>query len=513
MIVWKKALGTPSVWIAAGVLIIGGAAVANNISRTSLPVSQGAVLPVQPVGLPTAEGISTLHQIDQALSDVAEQASKGVVFVRVADGRGASEGSGFVYRSDGWIVTNDHVVGPNSEATIILHDGREFKGKVIHANDPQLDLAVVKIDAKDLTPLVLADSKTVKPGQFAIAVGSPFGLSDSVTIGHISGLDRGGGVTDPRFGRRGYVGMLQTDAAINPGNSGGPLLNIDGKVVGVNTTIFSQPGASMFGGTGGSIGIGFSISSDVVQVVADELIAKGKFERGFFGANPMDIKPYKLKEMGLEGGAVLQSLTPGGPAEKAGLHDDDVLIEIDGQKVSNNLDVRTELYRKSPGDTVTVKYRRGSETKSAEVKLSGVPESAAPKSQPQSRGFLENPFGDEDDGPNFFPKQDDAPKAQSGAPRIGVSVQALDDAMRKQFSIPASGRGVVVVSVEPRTFASRIGMRPGDVLQTVNGKAVASIDDIRSAMKGMNWGDTVKIVYTRYSNGSSQAYSVEMPLQ
>ncbi|MBX3112217.1 MAG: trypsin-like peptidase domain-containing protein [Fimbriimonadaceae bacterium] len=511
MSAWKKTLGMPATWIAAGALIIGGVAVANNIKNTSLPMSHGPVLAVQPAGLPSSEGASALHQIDQALSDVADQAAKGVVFVRVSDGRGASEGSGFVYRADGWIVTNDHVVGPSDEATITLHDGREFKGKVIHANDPQLDLAVVKIDAKDLTPLVIADSRLVRPGQFAIAVGSPFGLNDTVTIGHISGLDRGGGVTDPRFGRRGYVGMIQTDAAINPGNSGGPLLNIDGQVVGVNTTIFTQPGSTMFGGTGGSIGIGFAISSDVVQVVADELIANGKYTRGFFGAIPMDVKPYKLKEMGLEGGAVLQSVSAGGPAEKAGLREDDVITELDGRKMMNNLDVRTELYKKSPGDSVTVKYRRGSETKSAEIKLAGVPTGPAAQVQTTPRS-LPDPFAD--DGPDFFsPKQDEAPSDHSGSPKIGVSVQALDDAMRKQFSVPDSGKGVVVVSVEPRTFASRIGMRAGDVLQTINGKAVNSIDDIRSAMKGMKWGDKIAIVYTRYTNRVSQTYSVDMPLQ
>ncbi|MBS1709747.1 MAG: trypsin-like peptidase domain-containing protein [Armatimonadetes bacterium] len=511
---WKNIMGKPAVWIAAGVMIIGGGAVANSIRQTSLSADHGPVLRVQPAGIPGSAATGTLHQVDQALSEVAEAAAKGVVFVKTSDGQGTSEGSGFVYRSDGWIVTNDHVVGDNSEVTVILHDGREFKGKVTHANDGQIDLAVVKIDAKDLTTLPLANSYDVKPGQFAIAVGSPFGLNDSVTIGHISGLDRGGGVRDPRFGSRRYVGMLQTDAAINPGNSGGPLLNIDGQVVGVNTTIFTQPGASMFGAPGGSIGIGFAISSNVVQVVADELISKGKFSRGFFGANPMDIKPFKMKELGLEGGAVLQDLSPGGPAEKAGLRNEDVILQMDNHKVLNSLDMRTVLYGKAPGESVNVKFRRGSDTKTLDVKLVEVPKMEASSKQPRGRNQLfDNPFGNEDEGPNFFsPKSPDDKADHSGAPRIGVSVQALDDSMRKQFSLPSGASGVVVVSVEPSSFASRVGLHPGDLVQSVNGKSVTSINALRDAMKGVKWGDKFQLVYTRYTNGVSQSYTVEMPL-
>ncbi len=517
MVSWKNTLGKPSLWLVTGALIVGGVAVANNIRSTSLAYSNSPVLNVRQAGIPGSQAGATLHEVDQALSDVAEQAAKGVVFIRSSDAEGASEGSGFIYRPDGWIVTNDHVVGANNEVTVTLHDGREFKGKVTHANDAQLDLAIIKIDTNDLTPLPLADSQDVRPGQFAIAVGSPFGLNDSVTIGHISGLDRGGGVVDPRFGRRGYVDMLQTDAAINPGNSGGPLLNIDGQVVGVNTTIFTQPSSSMFGQPSGSIGIGFAIQSNVVKVVADELIAKGKFTRGFLGALPSDIKPFKLKELGLGGGAVLEQVTPDSPAEKSGLKPEDIIVEMDGHQVNNNTDVRTLLYGKAPGDSVNIKYRRGNDVKSVNVKLASVPAESQPQDRqtprdPRGNFTIPNPFGDS--GPDYFPNSpdNDGPSVRRGQPRLGVSVQNLDPTVRKQFSIPANASGVVVVTVEPGSFAERVGLKAGDLIQSINGQTMNSIDQVKDAMSGEKWGSKISIVYSRYSNGSVQTNRLDVPL-
>ena len=205
-----------------------------------------------------------------------------------------------IYTQDGWIITNDHVVAGADSVKVVMSDGREIDGEIHRIGDQQLDIALVKVKAKNLPTLKFSESDSVRVGQFAIAVGAPFGLANSVTVGHVSAIGRPGLAGDRVSGPRVYRDMIQTDAAINPGNSGGPLINIDGEVIGINTTIYSP--------TGTSSGIGFAIPANIVRVVADEMIATGKFDRGFIGIEPVNLKPYQLKERKIDGGALVSSV-------------------------------------------------------------------------------------------------------------------------------------------------------------------------------------------------------------
>jgi S1-C subfamily serine protease len=234
---------------------------------------------------------ASLQAMDAQFADLVEQISPSVVHIRVGDAPKDSDvngmmqsptmqgqGSGVIFRNDGWIVTNDHVVMDAEKVTVVLSNGKEYTGTVKRLEDDRNDIAVVKIDAKDLVAAPFAKSK-VRPGQYAIAVGAPFGLENTVTIGHISALGRmnmaGGGNGETRS----YVNMIQTDAAINPGNSGGPLLNIDGEVIGINTSIYSAS-AGVMGGSPSNAGIGFTIPAEQAEFIANLLIKRGKVPQG-----------------------------------------------------------------------------------------------------------------------------------------------------------------------------------------------------------------------------------------
>jgi len=500
-----------------GAVIVGGAVWAQNSNR-SLPPRDAATLRLTPALTSTAGGPSVSpNAMEETFVTLSDHASKAVVHI-TSDTRGlvndpgnqgmtmGGEGSGFVYRNDGWIVTNEHVVEGKSNVRVILADGRELLGKVTAANDPQLDLAVVKIDATGLDTLEFAPEKWVRPGQYAIAVGAPFGLENSVTIGHVSAISRQGMINDPRTGvARGYTGMIQTDASINPGNSGGPLIDIEGKVIGINTSIYST--------TGGNNGIGFAIPSRVVKEVVDELITKGKFDRGLLGVVPRDLKPFEKKEKGVSSGALLTEVPDDSGAYKAGIRTGDIVVKVNNNEVADELDLRIAAYRHSPGETVTVTYLRGKDTKTASVKLGTPTDLEQPQQAPQlsprlpepdGDGFFRLPFG-QDDG--SAPRQ-----SQPGAkPKLGVAVQNLDATLRTQFKLGADVQGVVVLTVEPGGFASKLGVKPGDVLKSIDDKPIRSVADVSAAMENVGWGDQIALAFDRYSNGAKSAYTTIVP--
>ncbi len=508
-------MNRPWLILGAGALLVGGVVLGQSF-RPGTSVL-GSLMPVKlkTAGLSTGVDMSTLKQLDQTFSALSEAASQGVVFITsetddkasndpMAQLQGSKSGSGFVYRSDGWIVTNDHVVAGNDKVKVVLADGRELIGKVTHANDPQLDLAVVKVDQRDLPTLALANSGQVRVGQLALAIGAPFGLEDTVTIGHVSAVGRLGQIPDPSTGQvRVYSGLIQTDASINPGNSGGPLINVDGDVIGVNSAINSTNGSNA--------GIGFAIPSNVVKAVADKLIDTGKFDRGMLGVNPRDLKPFEKKDWHMDGGAYALSVEPGSPAYKAGLRDKDVITQIDKNPVTNEIDLRIAMYRHSPNETVNVTYVHDGQTKTASVKLAAPPKETQ---QTSPRGQV-NPFGDVQP---FFNQPDQAPNDQpksphSGKPRLGVMVQQLDGTLKKQFGIPAGVNGVVVTSVNDGSFASKVNMQVGDVLTEVNGKKISDVQDVMDSMSGVNWGDQVTVKFDRFRNGNSSAYTVTVPFE
>lgn len=435
---------------------------------------------------PTTNGMAALEQLDATFAGISEEAAASVVSVLSAAG---GSGSGFIYRSDGWIVTNDHVVGNSEEVQITLPDGRTLKGRVIKSQDPQIDLSVVKIDTKDLVALPLANSDSVRVGSFAIAVGSPFGLDDTVTIGHISALGRGSTVQDQASQvSRGYAGLIQTDASINPGNSGGPLINIHGEVIGVNSTIVST--------TQASAGIGFAIPSNVVRAVADELIESGKFDRGVLGAYIRELKPIEKKEFKTSGGAMIDDVVSGTPAGDAGLKAKDIITALNGQEIKSELGLRILLYKASPGDEVTVSYLRDGSTRSAKLKLdTPEPQTLAQNFAPE--GMQQFPFGNMD-----RQGQGESPMVPQGPVQLGVGVRDLDETTRGQFKLPSDARGLVIMSVTPNSFADRMGARAGDILAELNGEAVSTRSDIQKILQEVSWGDPVTIVLNRFENGT-----------
>jgi serine protease Do len=514
---WTNHLTRPLTWMGIGAAIVGGAVWAQN--RGNAPVSGGQpILSFTPARTATA-GAAGLPSgsLEDAFVQLAETASKAVVHITTdtsglnggtsdRGARGGGEGSGFVYRSDGWIVTNEHVVQGRDQVRVVLADGRELLGKVTPANDPQLDLAVVKVDVKDLPALALSPDKLVKPGQYAIAFGAPFGLENSVTVGHVSAVSRRGQINDPMSGvSRGYTGMIQTDASINPGNSGGPLLNIRGEVIGVNTSIYST--------TGGNNGIGFAIPARVVREVANELISKGSFDRGLLGVEPRDLKPFELSQRKLSGGALLEGVPEESGAFKGGIREGDVVVKINEFDVVDELDLRIAAYRHSPGETVRVTYVRDGQVKIASVKLGKPSDLAQPQQDPRMRipapelpDFFNQPFGE---GRPQTP--DRAPR--TGKPRLGVSVQAVDATLRKQFSLPEGANGVVVVTVEPGSFAEKLGVKPGDLVVEIDGKRINAVADVAEAMSGVEWGDQVSLGFERYSAQGKSSFRTIVPFQ
>ncbi len=479
------------------------------------------------VGVET-RGLDALRELDQTFADLVTFLEPSVVHIRTESkgspdgvfdfGAVSGVGSGVVYRSDGWIVTNDHVVNGFDKVTVVLNDGREFPGKVVRTGDRTLDIALVKIDAKDLKAARFGDSRTVRPGQFAIAIGSPFGLENSVTIGHISALARTSQVGDPRLGDyRVYSDLIQTDAPLNQGNSGGPLININGEVVGINSAIYSR--------TGANAGVGFAIPSNIVRLVADTLIEKGKIVRGYLGLVPENLKPYQLKEKGISGGAIVAELPPDGPAAKAGLQKDDVILRIESQPITNQQDVRNAMLRFGPGSKVEIEVLRGNRRIKTTATLGSVPQEqvasvapSAPRRTPQLPRLFDRlpedllrPFGNpfSEDEPQTDTPGPDVPPLRSGQAELGVTLVDPTPEVRDRYGIPSNVQGAVVTDVKPGSVASRIGIRPGTVIQSFDGKPIRNAEDLAQAMKGVKWGDTKQIRFSRFQRNAVN--TLDMP--
>lgn len=469
---------------------------------TSRPID---LTPAATVEIESSAAIATLHQLDVAFQEISEAISEAVVHISARDARGAGgDGSGFIISPDGWIVTNDHVVRGRSTVTVILNDGREIEGEVKSVNDAQLDLALVKIDSRNLPTLKFADSNDVRPGQFAIAIGAPFGLENTVTVGHVSAIARTGQVFDS-VNRQAvpYFGLIQTDAAINPGNSGGPLVNLHGHVIGINTAIYST--------TGASAGIGFAIPSNVAQVVADEMIRTGEFKRGFLGVLPRDLKKFEQRELGLNGGAMISfegvSDREETSAWQAGLRDNDVIVEFDGRPVRSELDLRVGAFRRAPGDEVEVKYVRNGSTRSTKLKLAAPEVVVAQQTPPQQQTprvperFEGFPWPEE-----LMPQQ---PPTPSG-PTLGVQIELLDQTNRGQYNMPSDVTGVVIVLVAPDSLAERSGLRTGDVVTAIDGEAVRTVRDLQQAVQRSRSGTTLRLTVKRFVDGNVEDREVSV---
>ncbi len=354
-----------------------------------------------------------------------------------------SLGSGFVIDRDGYILTNRHVIQGADEVSVTFpgERGKRHPAKIV-GQDARTDVALIKIDpATTLTPLPLGDSDKLEVGEWVMAVGNPFGLGDnSVTVGVVSYMGR----DIPLEGANGTsVQMIQTDAAINPGNSGGPLINTRGEVVGINTMIVSSGGSSA--------GVGFSVPVNVAKGILGQLREKGRVTRGWLGVsiNAMTedlAATYGLKEAR---GAVVGSVTPGSPAEKAGVLPEDVVLSADGHTIEDNGDLARYISGKTPGTTVKLELLRGKGRQTASVVLGTFP-----------------------DSPSGERAADD-----SGRSKLGMTIRDLRPELADRLNLPAGFRGVVVTEVEAGEAAEDAGLQRGDVIVSVNGQAV---DDVAS---------------------------------
>jgi len=368
-------------------------------------------------------------------------------------------GSGVIVRADGYVITNDHVVGGADRVTVKLADGREFSGKVLR--DPKTDLALVKIDATGLPAVAFADSENVRVGDWAIAIGNPFGFKNTVTVGVVSGLSREFYVpdeTDPNEGKF-YPDAIQTDASINPGNSGGPLVDIDGRLIGINSAIFSR--------SGGNIGLGFAVPSETVKFVMEQLISKGKVIRGYLGLQPSDLTPVLSSKLGTASGALVESVDRNSPAAKGGIEVKDVIVKIDGKPIRTALDLRRIVQAIAPGTTVKIVVVRDKDQKTLSVKVGEAPGSVA--------------------------KSDE----ESSSDKIGLSVEEIDADKAEKLGLDADVKGVLVTEVEPGSPADRAGVRAGDVIAEIDDTKITS-PAVYEKLKGqIKEGDTVLVVVYR----------------
>lgn len=382
-----------------------------------------------------------------------------------------SAGSGVIVDANGFIVTNNHVVEGATQITVTLSDRREFSAKVV-GTDPKTDLAVIKIDAKDLPALKWADYEKLQVGDLVLAVGSPFGLSSTVTLGIISALGRGNvGIAD-------YEDFIQTDAAINPGNSGGALVNMSGELMGINTAIFSR--------TGGSEGIGFAIPSSIAVDIVDSLQKTGKVVRGWMGVAIQEITPalaksFKLPEQ--RKGVLISDVNENGPSHTAGIRRGDVVIAFNGKEVQNVSQLRNLVARTMVGKDAQVKILRDGKEQTLAVKVAERPtdemlakkEPSAPKEQPETAKLPDNVLA-------------------------SIRVQGLDAATMSQFNIPAKMTGVVVTSVENGGAAEAAGLQHGDVIQEVNHEVVKTLEDYQKASRKLKKDELAVLLLSRQGN-------------
>lgn len=353
------------------------------------------------------------------------------------------QGSGFLISDDGYILTNNHVVGDADKITVKLNDGREFDAKRIGA-DPKTEVAVIKIEGKNLPYLEMGDSSALEIGEWVIAIGNPFGLVETLTVGVVSAKGRSNiGIAD-------YEDFIQTDAAINPGNSGGPLLNIEGKVIGINTAIFSRDR--------GYMGIGFAIPSDMAIAIKDQLIKTGKVVRGFLGVelNRAEVDETVAAHFGLKkaGGILVVRVIKDSPAEKAGLQAEDIVLKIGGEKVLNNSSFRNAIAGISPGTKVKLRVFRDKKEKTISVTIGTLPEDVAMNVQPKTLKSVE---------------------------KLGLAVEDLTADIARQLGYEIS-EGVVVTGVEPGGVVAEAGIQPGFLILSVDGTPVNNIQEFHTAI-------------------------------
>jgi serine protease Do len=354
-------------------------------------------------------------------------------------------GSGVIVSPEGYILTNNHVVEGATEVKVTLSDKREYKARVV-GTDPKVDIAVLKIDASDLPSIVVGDSSKIQIGDYALAVGNPFGVGKTVTMGIVSATGRS------NLGIEAYEDFIQTDAPINPGNSGGALINDRGELIGINTAILAH-------GSEGNQGIGFAVPANLARTVMDQILKNGKVTRAYLGILPQDVTPAIAKAFGEKepAGALVGEVSANSPAQKSGLENGDIILELNGKPLEGANQLRMTISMMSPGTAVHLKVWRNGADRDFTVTLGELPVEQA-----------------------SVEKDSDGTKSELS----GISVQDLDARTARQLGVPANTAGVVITGINPSSPAADSGLQRGDVIQEVNRKPVHNTADFEAAMRG-----------------------------
>ncbi|MGC1415717.1 MAG: Do family serine endopeptidase [Candidatus Acidiferrum sp.] len=379
-----------------------------------------------------------------------------------------SLGSGVIVNPDGYLLTNNHVISGASDIEVFTQNKKKYKAKLV-GTDPRTDIAVLKIDATQLPSLTLGDSSRLKVGDVVFAIGDPFSVGETATMGIVSATGRALNGTIEQ-----YEDFIQTDAAINPGNSGGALLDMHGDLIGINTAIVT-------GGSGGNQGIGFAIPIDMARNVMEQIVNHGKVVRGHLGVAVQGVDADMAKAFGLSqgGGALVAEVTPGSPAAKAGIERGDIILDLNGQPVNTPEDLSVHVAELAPGSVVHLKVSRNGQTRDVDITLDELSETASTSAGSES-----------------------VTKALQG-----VQVQNLTSSIAHDLGIPATTPGVVVTSVDPSSAAAAADLERGDIIQEVNRKPVRNVAGYNEALSGSHDQSVLLLV----KRGSATRYVVIEP--
>jgi len=371
----------------------------------------------------------------------------------------SSLGSGFIISKDGYIVTNNHVIKDADQIKVVLHDKTEYDASII-GTDPMTDLALIKIKAKDLTPLKFGNSTQTQVGSWVVAIGSPFGLEQTVTAGIVSAKGR-------ILGSGPYDDFIQTDASINPGNSGGPLLNLDGEVIGINTAIVRS-----------GQGIGFAIPSDLATGIIDQLTEQKTVSRGWMGVAIQNVTEQMAKYYGIKEtkGVYVAKVFEGDPAEKAGIQIGDVIFSINDKPIDSSRDLTLTIGNAAVGETVNVRLIRDGKEKIMKVKLS-----KRPDQDPETKATI--------DGYDTF----------------GFRLQQMDAALAQKLGYPENIKGLVVIDMESKSEAAKTSVRQGDLLIEVNHHKIATMEEYQQYLNKTDKGEQIQFLFRR---GNSHVFVV-----
>ena len=462
--------------------VVGASSVTVPMAKDALPISLGnftnGFSSVLKPALPAVVNISTSKVVKQRQGQnpfgndpffrqfFGDQFGQG----KPQQERQQSLGSGVILTPDGTIVTNNHVIDGASDIKVQLSDKREFRAKLV-GTDPKTDVAILKIDASGLPTLPLGDSNSLHVGDLVFAIGDPFGIGETATMGIVSATGRGG------LGIENYEDFIQTDASINPGNSGGAMIDLHGNLVGINTAILS-------GGSGGNQGVGFAIPISMAKNVMDQILTHGKVVRGYMGVYIQDVDPKIAKAFGLQqaGGALVGDVSPDTPAARAGLKKGDVILKLNGEPVDSRNQLTLRVSQTPPGTPIKLTVWHDGKVQDMSLKLGELPEKSA---------------------------KSEGEEAAGNSALEGVDVQELTPEIAQQLNLSVGTHGVVVTSVDPSSPAATTGLNRGDVIQEVNHKPVHSVDEYNQAIASSGKQPVLLLV----NHGGRTAFIVVEPTQ